>query len=303
MSSKTIQSYILLVLTTFFWGSSWVLGKVLVEYAPPMTIGFFRFFLAFLFFAPALIYYSDFKFKKKTIVHFFLLGFIGVFGYGILFLVGIKLTTAAQGAIIAGFNPIGISLFAHIFHKERLDQRWKYLGFVVSFTGVIFVIGIQPLINYQPDHIIGNLIILAAMGTWGIYSVYGKEVMKDVSSLEATSGAVFFGALLFGGGAVYERFWELEAITDWAFWAMVIALSFFVTFLGFLFYFMAIKNIGATNSSIFINLVPVFGTIFAFIFLEETIYWTFIVGLICIISGIFIINYDTDKHSKISSMS
>jgi drug/metabolite transporter (DMT)-like permease len=296
VSSTKINSYVLLVLTTFFWGTSWVLGKVLVEHAPPMTIGFFRFLIAILFFIPALIYYSDLKFSKKTILHFFNLGLIGVFGYGILFLVGIKLTTAAQGAIIAGFNPIGISFFAHIFHKERLDQRWKYIGFVISFTGVIFVIGVQPLINYEQDHLIGNLIILLAMGTWGIYTVYGKEVMKDVSSLEATSGAVFFGALFFGGGAIYEHFWELEAMKEWEFWAMTAALGFFVTFLGYLFYFKAIKNIGATSSSIFINLVPIFGTFFSYIYLGETIYWTFIVGLICIISGIVIINYDRIKE-------
>ena len=55
----------------------------------------------------------------------------------------------------------------------------------------------------------------------------------------------------------------------------------FVTVVGFLFYFISIKELGATRAGGFINLVPVFGTFFsALIMPEDPIYWTFGVGLI-----------------------
>jgi drug/metabolite transporter (DMT)-like permease len=51
-----------------------------------------------------------------------------------------------------------------------------------------------------------------------------------------------------------------------------------------------IKNIGAIRTGVFISLVPVFGTTASILILNETLYWTFIAGLILIVSGILFIN-------------
>ncbi|MHA1451102.1 MAG: DMT family transporter [Candidatus Hodarchaeales archaeon] len=284
-------SYMLMVLTTLTWGISWPVTKKLVEIAPPMTLGFFRFLIGLLCFVILmLVLRTPISLSKDSLKSYFLLGLTGIFGYGILFLIGIKFTTAAQGAIIAGVNPAGISLIAHFMHGEKLDRKWKYWGFPISFAGVIFVIGVQSLIDFQLEHLIGNLIILAAMGVWGIYSNLGRKFMERMSSLEATTGAVFVGMMLFGAGAVTEGFGSLEMLVNPDFWLGILIVGVIVTFCGFFLYFMAVKNIGATSAGIFINLVPVFGTVFSALILHETIYWTFIVGLLMIISGIVLIN-------------
>ncbi|MFX0108867.1 MAG: DMT family transporter, partial [Candidatus Hodarchaeota archaeon] len=227
----------------------------------------------------------------------FLAGLSGVFGYGVLFLTGMRFTTAAQGAIIAGFNPATVSLFAHIIHKERLSHKWQYIGFALAFTGVVFVVGIQALIEFNLEYLIGNLIILGAMMTWGLYSSIGKTAMKSMSSLEVTAGGVIFGCVLFGLGSITEAIWSLPAIVDPVFWINVLYLGGFVTFIGFSFYFDSIKNIGATRTGGFINLVPVFGTLLSVIILEEEIYWTFLAGLLMVIIGILIINYPNRAES------
>ncbi|MFW9992758.1 MAG: DMT family transporter [Candidatus Odinarchaeota archaeon] len=290
------QFYILLFITMTLWGISWPITKVLVSLAPPMTVGFFRFLIATLLFIPVTLYTkASFRLNKQRITGFLSLGLTGIFGYGILFLIGMKFTTAAQGSIIAGINPASVSLFAHIIHGERLPDRWRYWGFPLSFIGVIFVIGVQSLIDFQPEYLLGNIIILIAMAFWGLYSSLGKKFMETNTSLEATTGAVFIGMLLFGLGAIWEQFWVLDALINPVFWIGIFILGGFTTFLGFLFYFYAVKNIGATKSGIFINLVPVLGTLFSAILLQEAIYWTFIVGLILIIAGIFLINYPSSN--------
>lgn len=283
--------YLLLLFTALFWGISWPVARVLVFIAPPMTIGFFRFLTALLCFIPVLlITRQSLEFRWETVKWYIVLGFTGFFAYGVFFLVGMRFTTAAQGSIIAGVNPVSISLFAHIIHGERLDRWWKYTGFVFSFTGVIFVIGVQAIIDYKPEYLLGNIIILAAMICMGIYSNLGKKFMENHSSLEATTGAVLVATIFFGFGAVTEEFWVLESLVDPVFITGVLVLGILVTSLGFLFFFIAVRNIGATKSGIFINLVPVFGTLSSALFLGETIYWTFILGLGLIITGIFIIN-------------
>jgi drug/metabolite transporter (DMT)-like permease len=278
-----------------FWGGSWVSADITVTLAPPMTIGFFRFFIASILFLFLLLVTepeSRTFFKRSNLKWLFLVGLTGIFGYGVLFLTGMNFTTAAQGAIIAGFNPVTVSIVAHLIHGERLKRKWQYSGFVFAFAGIVFVVGIQALIDFRLEYLIGNLTILMAMITWGIYSSIGKEAMKTMTPLEVNTGGAIIGSILFGIGALFEQIWGLPALTNPIFWMNAIYLGAFVTFIGFLFYFIGINELGATRAGGFINLVPVFGTFFSAIFLpEDPIYWTFGVGLVLVVCGISIINF------------
>ncbi len=301
MQSNPVKYYVMLIIAMAFWGGSWVSAKLTVAHAPSMTIGFFRFFIASVFFLILLLATkpeSRHFFKRQNLKLLFLVGLTGMFGYGAFFLIGIRFTTAAQGSIIAGFNPATVSIVAHIIHKERLSRRWQYSGFVLSFAGVVFVVGIQALIDFQLQYLIGNLIILCAVIMWGIYSSIGKEAMKTMTPLEVNTGGAIIGTILFGFGALYEQIWTLPALVDPFFWMNAIYLGVFVTVIGFLFYFISIKELGATRAGGFINFVPVFGTLFSAIFMpEDPIYWTFLVGLVLVVIGITIINFPMHEKS------
>lgn len=288
----------MLIIAMAFWGGSWPSAKITVSIAPPMTIGFLRFLIGSVLFL--ILLFATQKeprriFRRSNFRILFMLGLSGIFGYGVLFLTGMRFTTAAQGAIIAGFNPATVSIVAHIAHKERLPRRWQYIGFLLAFLGVIFVVGIQAILDFQLEYLIGNVIILGAMFTWGVYSSVGKEAMKTLSPIEMNAGGALIGMFLFGIGAVTEEIWTLPALFDWVFWVNVIYLGACVTFIGFLFYFIGIKELGATRAGGFINLVPVFGTIFSVFILQDILYWTFIVGLLLVVSGILLINFPSKK--------
>lgn len=301
MAESRFRYYWLLIIATFTWGASWVSAKILVAIAPPMTIGFFRFLIgAILFFA--LLLATGFSprelFTRSRIKWLFLLGLTGIFGYGVMFLVGMNFTTAAQGSIIAGFNPVTISLFAHILHKERFNPKWKYTGFGISFIGVVFVVGIQALIDYKPEYLLGNVIILGAMILWGLYSSIAKQAMKEMTPLEANAGGALVGVLLFGVASIAEQPWTLQFYSNLNFWWNVFFLGAFTTFVGFLLFFIGIRKLGASRTGGFINFVPVFGTFLSVLILQEPIYWTFIVGLILVIAGVSIINYPSKEDGS-----
>jgi len=207
MPENPFKYYGMLIIAMAFWGGSWVSAKLIVNIAPgmTMTVGFFRFFTASIFFMILLFITGPRPiriFRRENLRILFLVGLTGIFGYGVLFLTGMNFTTAAQGAIIAGVNPATVSLVAHVVHHERLSRKWQYSGFVLAFTGVVFVVGIQSLIEFNFQYIIGNLFILCAMITWGIYSSVGKEAMKSLTPLEVNAGGAIFGSVLFGLGAV-----------------------------------------------------------------------------------------------------
>ncbi|MHA1289634.1 MAG: DMT family transporter [Candidatus Thorarchaeota archaeon] len=287
MTETPYKYYAMLIVAMAFWGGSWVSADITVSLAPPMTIGFFRFFISSILFIVLLLATepgSRRLFKRANLKWLFLVGLTGIFSYGVLFLIGMNYTTAAQGAIIAGFNPVTVSIIAHLVHGERLKKKWQYTGFAFAFAGIIFVVGVQALIDFQLEYLIGNLMIVIAMITWGIYSSVGKEAMKTMTPLEVNTGGAIVGSILFGIGALYEDVWTLPALVNPIFWMNAIYLGAFVTVIGFLFYFISIKELGATRAGGFINLVPVFGTFFSALFIpEDPIYWTFGVGLILVV--------------------
>jgi len=292
--------HFLLILAMVFWGGSWVSVKIVVSNAPPMTVGFFRFFTASLIFIPILLatHRENIQaYTRRDIGLFFVLGLVGVLGYGVLFLVGMQFTTSAQGSIIAGVNPITVSLLAFLLLNERILPRWRYLGFIFSFFGIFFVVGVQSFLEFRIDYLIGNLILLCGMLTWGLYSVLGKKVMTRYSSLETTAIGIFFGTILFFGLALTEQFWTHPIMADPAFWLHILYLGIFVTVLGFLFYFIGIENLGASRAAVFISLVPVFGALFSILILSEPLYWTFVVGLILVVVGILVINYPQKEET------
>ncbi|MHA1481544.1 MAG: DMT family transporter, partial [Candidatus Thorarchaeota archaeon] len=133
-------------------------------------------------------------------------------------------------------------------------------------------------------------IILGAMCMWGFYSSIGKEAMKTMTPLEMNAGSVVFGAIFFGVFALSEQPWNLPVISDFVFLFNVLFLAVGVTVVGFYLYFAGIDKLGATKAGGFVNFVPVFGTILSMLILSETIYWTFLVGLLLVITGVSIIN-------------
>ena len=302
-SRQEFRYYGMMIIAMAFWGGSWPSAKILVGIAPPMTIGFFRFLTSSILFLVLLFITSSGPrrmFQKSNFRILFLVGLTGVFGYGVLFLTGMRFTTATQGAIIAGFNPATVSIVAHLYHKERLPNKWQYSGFLLAFIGVIFVVGVQALLEFNLEYLVGNLIILGAVFTWGLYSSIGKEAMKTLSPLEVTAGGSIIGTFLFGLGTLTEEIWTLPALIDPLFWVNILYLGSCVTFIGFLFYFISIQNLGATKAGGFINLVPVFGTVFSFLLLREDIYWTYGIGLLMVVIGIIIINYPNREKRIIS---
>ncbi len=107
--------------------------------------------------------------------------------------------------------------------------------------------------------------------------------MKDNhTAFETTAGGVFMGMILFGIGSIFEEFWLLPGLTSMTFWIGVLVLGVFATFMSFTLYFVSVDSIGPTRAAIFINLVPIFGTLFSVVLLQEKILWTFGIGHILI---------------------
>ncbi|MFX0113182.1 MAG: DMT family transporter [Candidatus Hodarchaeota archaeon] len=293
----TLRDYILLIMAMFFWGGSWVTGKIISDFAAPLTMAFWRFAFASMFLLPALWLTSNrsLSFDKKDIPSFFFLGLTGVAIYNYLFLTGLRYTTASSGALIAGTNPILIAIFAVLFLGEPRGSH-KALGFLCGMIGVTFVIGVDALegTNWQ-----GNILIFLGMIAWASYSTRIKQLSSHYTSWELTTYGVICGTIILFPLALLEWRPEIYEPEYLHIWGGILYLGLFATCGGFGLFNRSLKRIGASRTAIFINLVPIFGSILAILLLGENLTLLKVVGLMLVIGGVLIITqFDGTKKGE-----
>ncbi len=283
------MTYVKLVLTAFFWGGTFIAGRIVAREMDPYVSSFFRFAIASCFLL-ALTIKNEGKLpavKRGLIIPVLLLGFTGVFAYNALFFTGLHYIQASRASLIIALNPIMISLLSAIIYKERLD-RIKAVGILISVTGAMIVISngrLSEILSHGIGR--GELCIFGCVASWVAYSLIGKSVMDGLSPIAAVcyssvvgTTALFFPAWSSGGLGRSFQFTGEE-------WISLFYLGFFGTVLGFYWYYQGIKKIGPMRAGVFINFVPVSAVILAYFILGEAITWSLLLGATLVVGGVY----------------
>ena len=284
--------YLTLILTTLFWGGTFIAGRVLADSVAPADAAFMRFVLAAVTLA-VLTRMIDGRLRlppRDQLVSLLLLGLTGVFCYNICFFSGLRYIEAGRASLIIALNPMAITVGAVFLFGERLSLL-QCAGLLISLFGAFLVIS-----NGNPAILIsggigwGEIAILGCVISWAAYSLIGRNVLKSMSPLSAVFYSALFGALmLLPATLVGEAPLQIHTYSS-ADWISLLFLGILGTAAGFSLYYQAIRAIGSARSSVFINLVPLFSILLAWIFLGETINFSVLGGGIILMSGVYLTN-------------
>lgn len=287
-----MKIYVKLILTTLFWGGTFVAGKMAAENIGAFSIGFLRFAIASTLLL-ALTWKIEGRLpslKKSQIVPIILLGLIGIFAYNVMFYKGLKIIEASRAALIIATCPIFITIFSAMFLKEKLTPL-KILGIAISVCGATVVISkgdISQIIDGGLGR--GEFYIFFCVLCWATYSLIGKSVMKDLSPLASVSYSALVGTIALAVPACLEGFIGNIAHQSARDWLCISYLGIFGTVIGFVWYYEGVESLGPTKAGLFINFVPIFGIICACLILHEQITFSLAVGAALVISGVYLTN-------------
>lgn len=287
MTKKKI--YLLMICSAFFWSGAFIAGKYTVPYISTFTLTFLRFFYAtiILFFVMKKMS-VNFALEKSRIPVFLVTGTVGMFGYHVLFFTALKYTTAINSSIIAATNPMVTTLLAVIFLKNKLKAK-QLFGILLSFTGVLLTItGADFEILQHFSFNAGDLWMLAAVTAWAIYGIFSKSKGKEIPPIVLTYYSFLVCTILLIPFVLYEKPWEFLFTIPITAHLAVLYMSIFPSVIGYLVQQMAIKEIGPSKSSIFVNLVPIFSILLAVTLLGETLEPIKLLTAGLIIAGVFI---------------
>ncbi|SFG61894.1 Threonine/homoserine efflux transporter RhtA [Priestia megaterium] len=251
--------YLMLIGFAIFTGATFNLAKYAVHYFSPASAAAWRFGIAVL--VMVLILGLQKQIKSKTIkIHwkmYILLGIIGIFGFNAFFFLGMQYTSPLNGALIMGTNPLVTALFAYFILKNPITKQ-QMLGISFALVGVILVLTQGSLEIIQLLSISkGDLLILAGNLCWALYGVLGRKYLNGSSSMETTTYTMIVGSLCLVILAAFSPSPQPLSHVTWSAWEAILFMALFTSVLGYLWWNKGMATIGASNTSLFFNLVPV----------------------------------------------
>jgi len=284
---KNLKIYLMLIGFSVFTGATFHLAKYTVGYFAPSSAAAWRFGLAAVVMLIILIFSEGIKISqlKKNAISYIILGVVGIFGFNALFFVGLKYTSPVNGALIMGLNPLLTTIFARMILKDRITRR-QVVGILFALIGVMLVItqgSIETIRTLSFSG--GDLLIFGGNVCWALYSVLGRRFLKDATPLSTTTYTMIIGAVSL---IVFSLFTSnpvpLPNISIGA-WGAIVFMAFFTSVLGYLWWNQGMKELGASKTSLFFNLVPVVTMIISFV-IGTPITVFQIIGAVLVILGV-----------------
>lgn len=280
----------LMVLSTVFWAGAFVAGKFSMGQFSPVTVSFFRFFIATLIIFPIMMKVEKDRWKlgKRDLLTVVIIGFIGMVGYHMFFYTALKYTTAINASVIGAMNPLVMNVVSVFFLKAKLG--WKRLGAILlSLSGVILIItngdiGSFARGGFNP----GDFLMMMAVFCWVAYGIISKKVMENYSPLIITAYSFLTAAIILFPFAMMDFGTGYLPKTTFSGWMAIVYMAIFPSVVGYLVQQMSFKKLGTGKTMMFVNLVPVFSIILAVIFLGETISMLKIFFAMMIIAGVYL---------------
>ncbi|WP_089139261.1 DMT family transporter [Vibrio rumoiensis] len=299
--TSTTKAVLLLVLCTFFWGSTFPIGKNALDEVHALTLVFWRFAIA----ASCLTVYIKLIRSPKILLTtkqwlwVFAVSAVGVGGLNLGLFTGLAYTSATNGSLIMALSPLMTSLIASIAHRA-LPSKAQCFSLLVSLSGVLLVItngNLDTLINLQINH--GDKLIFSGMIAWSLYTYFSQGISKWLPVVPYTligmiSGVVVIGSMCLLTPEVHplKELWNssIIGITE------VVYIGLFGTVAGYLLWLDGIRQLGSATASLFFNFVPIFAMLTSFI-LGQSVTSLQLVGVAIVIAGLVLPKLVTLKKS------
>jgi drug/metabolite transporter (DMT)-like permease len=283
------QPYLLLSITALCWAGNAIVGRLAAGHIPPVTLSFLRWSFAFLIVLPFAWKHlvRDWPVIRAKLGVMVVISLTGISAFNTLQYWALEHTQALNTLLLQSAGPLVVAMWSLILLGVRLTLA-QAIGVLLSLTGVLVILlhgDLTALSNIQFNE--GDLIFLAAMVVFGLYSVLTLK--------RPAIHGLSFVAFTFGCGAACLMpllIWELFTRPVMALDARNIASLFYVAVfpstLAYLCFNRGVLLIGANRAAPFFHVVPVFGSLMAIVFLGERPQLFHIIGFALVLTGVFV---------------
>lgn len=248
--------------------------------------------------------------ERKDIWRIFVCGATGISAMGLLYLYGLRATTATNAACITPFAPCLTFVLAVLCKYEpvkcNIPFALRVLGVIIGCFGAlvttighersdirISVVGKQPRLSHLPTFV-GDIAIVLSCLAISIYLLISKELVKKYKPIWLTTWIMFSGGVftlivtfmsLLAAGGTWDG-WSKWHV-DEAFVFEEIYATIFASVLAYALRVWAIRYLNATTVAMYYCIDPPATALVAAIFLGESIHFNQVLGGLLIVIGMY----------------
>ena len=250
---------IYMVIATIFFGMTYVLTKICLNYSTELHIISFRFLIAFVI---SLIFLQRkiFPIKIKEILYSLILSVL-LFMVFITMTIGVKYTTATNASFLISLSVIFIPFFSWIFNKEK-PKKSIFIVLIIALIGIMLL-----TLDKNLEFHIGDILCLICSLLFSFHVLITERFVKN-------NNPITLGVLQFGGVAILSFLvqYPIEKFTlpkNEKFWISLMILSVFCTALAYIIQTVSQKKLSSTLIGLILSLEPIFSGIFGYFILNE----------------------------------
>jgi drug/metabolite transporter (DMT)-like permease len=280
-----------LLLLGAIWGSSFPLMLIAVKDFQPLALIEVRVVVGAIMLLFVLAMRGQLASLRGYIKEMFILG---VFNSAIpfsLFAYAAKYQTAGLSSVLNATAPLFGALIAVFWLREKL-KRAQVVGLLVGFVGVVVLITSKSEI--QGDAIAIAAGLMAAF-LYGAAAHYSKSKLHGCSPLAVSAGSLVGASLFllpFIPWSLSERSPSMQG------WGCAVCLGVLCTGIAYILYFRLIATHGPANSMTVAYLIPIFGVLWGFLFLNEPVTPSFLLGGSIVLVGTVLVTWASKPSSK-----
>jgi len=286
MRQPKLTDYILLTVLALIWASAFFNIKIATYSFGPITIAFLRVFFGAL---PVLLlcYFKKIKVEafSKDWHWFAMIGFINLVAPFFLIAYGVKSVQSNLAAILMSSTVLSSTVLGHFYTKNERFDLTRTIGVLIGFSGIIYLFSDNLLIT--ENNFISALLILLGATCYVVGGLLTLKISKKKNENVTGSILIWATIILIPLVSLIEQPWNSTPRLDST--ISVIYLGLVSTGVAWLLRFKILTTNGLIFQSQVSYLIPIFGVILGYIFLDEIITLKVLVSLVAVIVGIYFV--------------
>ena len=293
MHKASLKDFILLITLAAIWGSAFFNIKIASADYTPMALAFGRiFFAALVMVIYCLIRGIRIEAFGENWMWYATIGLINLVLPFFFISFGIIKVQSNMAAILMSTAPLYATVLGHLFIKDEKINLLKFLGVFIGFLGVVFLFSDDLLIN-QSNIFYAFMVVLGPFfyTLGGLFSLKLKHIKNEVltSSILVWAVIILLPVMFF-----FENPTELRP--SWGSTISLFYLGVVATAIAWLMRFYILQNNGLVFQSQVAYIIPIFGLIFGYIFLQEKITYKILIAPIAVLISTYLI--EKSKKTK-----
>ncbi len=227
--------------------------------------------------------------------------FFGVALNQIMFFEGLNLTTPINASIIMVGTPIFVLIMAHFILKEVIGLK-KLSGIFLGFLGASILILHDGHFSWHINTFTGNLFIFINAGSYGMFLVLVKPLMKKYRPLTVMKWVFTFGLVFVLPVSIKQIAQANFSVIPLNIWGSIVYVILFTTIIAYFLNNYSLKKLSPSVNSTYIYTQPFLATVVALSFGKDKLTYSGIIAAVLIFISVYLVTRPQTKIIECSKI-